>query len=71
VTDPLRAERDARRAAKGREPAPAEELPQPSAPLVSQGARSQPPLRPEPSPDDYIRAAADHARAKPHGWVRI
>jgi hypothetical protein len=70
MSDPLRERLGEKRTAKRR--SGQEELPpQPTPGLVSQGARSQPSPRPEPTADDFIRQARDIARGRPHGWVKI
>jgi hypothetical protein len=65
VTDPLHAQRERRRAAKGRVKPPAEELHEPPKlpSLVTQGARSPAPRPRPPTPDDWLRSAARDAFA--------
>jgi hypothetical protein len=68
-TDPIRQLRAAKRRSSAPQPPP-EEL-APNLPIVTQGARSEPPGRPPPTPDDLLRAAVDEARGRPRGWQRI
>jgi hypothetical protein len=71
VTDPVRAAADRHRARKRGQQLPADEPTPTAAPLVSQGSRSQlPPMRPQETPDDLLRAAAWEVRGRP-SWVRI